>query len=131
MQNQHDLHPHDKAYYMFICLIHIKIVAREKKNRDRHMCLTAIQQTLFLLYNNSNNRKNNPITPLLCLLKSPCFNIYQWFTRDDGVPPLSKSPVSQSLLASFMTFFFPFIFYSFVEYLALFETVQLSSPILM
>jgi hypothetical protein len=35
------------------------------------------------------------------------------------------------LLASFMTFFFPFIFYSFVEYLALFETVQLSSPILM
>ena len=34
MQNQHNLHPHDKAYYMFICLIHIKIVTREKKNRD-------------------------------------------------------------------------------------------------
>ena len=39
MQNQHDLHPHDKAYYMFICLIHIKIVTREKKNRDRHTCV--------------------------------------------------------------------------------------------
>jgi len=59
LQNQHNLHPHDEAYYMFICLIHIKIVTREKKNRDRHTCVLKRFGKLYFYYTITTGKPNH------------------------------------------------------------------------
>jgi len=115
------IYPHVKANYMFICIIHIKIVKREKKNRETHVFYSNSANFIFnyTITERGGIQSSNPMIPLTRLLKSP------W---DDGVLPLSKSPVidvetaSQSLLPSFMTFYiyiYIYIYNSFVEYLAL------------
>jgi hypothetical protein len=71
LQNQHNLHPHDKAYCMFICLIHIKIATREKKKGDRHTCVLQRFSKLYFYYT-ITKEKCNHLIPLTSLLKAIC-----------------------------------------------------------
>ncbi|XP_061961851.1 uncharacterized protein LOC133682505 [Populus nigra] len=65
-----DIERHDKAYYMFICLIRIKIVTRERKNRDSRVFYSDSANFIFIIHILKCNHLI-PLTSLDSMITSP------------------------------------------------------------